>query len=215
MANAVIKAAISIAGTLASPSKMPCHSTSTPAEECITGSKLREIPGSVCFKCYAFERGNYRFTVVQDSLQRRLDGITHPGWVDAMVTLIETKHCPKSCGCDRGYFRWDDSGDIQSIEHLARICEIARRTPDVMHWLPTREYKMVEDYEGAIPSNLTIRLSAHMVDGQPPSGYGLPTSTVVSNASDKTCPAKEQGNKCLRCRDCWNPKVTNVAYPRH
>lgn len=188
---------------------MPCHSTSTPAQACIVGGRLRNVKGSVCFNCYAYDRGNYRFGNVKASLQKRLDGITHPDWVDAMVTLI------KQTG--ESFFRWHDSGDIQSSEHLANICKVATDTPNVQHWLPTKEYRIVADYrkDHTIPANLTIRLSAHMVDGAPPSGYGLPTSTVVRDAANKTCPAKEQGNQCLDCRACWSPNVANVAYPNH
>lgn len=199
--------AIERAGTFSKPGKMPCYSTSIPASECNVGSKLVSVPGSVCFGCYAL-KGNYRFGNVKSAMQRRLDGITHDEWVDAMVFLI----------IDTGddYFRWHDSGDIQSLQHLDRICQIARRTPNVRHWIPTREYAIVKQYRQAheIPENLVIRLSAHMVEHDPPSGYGLPTSTVTRNGK-RTCPAPDQGNKCLDCRACWDPKVSNVAYGYH
>jgi hypothetical protein len=203
-----IKYAESIAGTLSKPGKMPCHSTSTPASSCKTGSKLAEVPNSVCFGCYAL-KGNYRRGNVQDALQRRLNGITHPEWVDAMVTLINSK--------GEDYFRWHDSGDIQDTAHLAKICEVARRTPHVKHWIPTREYAIVKAYRKAhdIPENLVIRLSAHMIDSKPPTGYGLPTSTVTTNESHRTCNAPEQNGKCADCRMCWNPSIPNIAYGLH
>ena len=30
-----------------------------------------------------------------------------------------------------------------------------------------------------------------------------------------TCPARSQKNQCLECRQCWDPGVINVSYPRH
>lgn len=199
--------AIGTAGTLSKPGKMPCHAISIPASACSVGSKLVSVPDSVCFGCYAL-KGNYRFSNVKSAMQRRLDGITHDHWVDAMVFLID------DTGDD--YFRWHDSGDIQSLQHLDRICQVARRTPSVRHWIPTREYALVKEYRQSheIPKNLVIRLSAHMVDGEPPSGYGLPTSTVT-RTGQRTCPAPDQGNKCRDCRACWNPNVANVAYSYH
>ena len=37
------------------------------------------------------------------------------------------------------YFRWHDSGDVQDLDHLRRIYEVCKLTPDVQHWMPTRE----------------------------------------------------------------------------
>ena len=154
-----------IAGTLGRPSKMPGYSTSTSAMECKLGSLLRSVRGSVCEGCYAMG-ANYQYPSVKVAHARRLEGLRHPRWTDAMVTLIGARVDPKD-----PYFRWHDSGDLQGVLHLERICEVARRTPWVRHWLPTREKAMVKSFlraGGVIPGNLTIRLSAAMVDGDPP-----------------------------------------------
>ncbi len=156
--------AIKITGGLSNTSKMPCKSISLPAQNCHMGSKLVNLKGSVCEGCYAL-KGTYRFSVVKSALSRRLDNIYHPQWVEAMVFLIGKNK----------YFRWHDSGDIQSLMHLSNIMEVARLTPDCLHWLPTREYKMIEDYVesyGLIPKNMFVRLSAIMVDGNiPPTSW--------------------------------------------
>ena len=118
-----------------------------------------------------------------------------------------------------GFFRWFDSGDIQSLAHLKQIAQIAKNLPSIQFWLPTKEYGIVTEYlqENELPENLTIRLSGFMVDGPAPVGLanslGLVTSTVVSK--DFTCPASSQGNKCLSCRACWDKTVQNVAYKYH
>ena len=103
---------------------------------------------------------------VRNALQKRFNSINKPEWVEAMTIAIATKE--KS-----GFFRWHDSGDIQSVEHLRKICQIAINLPHIKFWLPTREYSFVTQYKkqfGDIPSNLTIRLSSLMINGNAPSG---------------------------------------------
>jgi len=193
-----------ITGGLSKPSKMPGFSYNLPATKCITGSKLVKIPGSVCSGCYAL-KGRYRFSNVKDAMQRRLDSINNPLWPQAMAAQI-LSHKPK-------FFRWHDSGDLQSLDHLKRIFEVCNLTPGIKHWLPTREATIIGCITpDQVPKNLIIRLSAHKVDGKAATFWPW-TSTVVT--SEKTCPAAEQGNKCLDCRACWNRDVKNVAYGKH
>jgi hypothetical protein len=86
--------------------------------------------------------------------------------------------------------------------------------------LPTREYGFVSEYvkrHGLFPKNLTVRLSAFMVNGPPPTGLakilGVKTSGVLKTGF--TCPAYRQGNQCLECRACWDKRVANVNYKAH
>lgn len=208
-----IKEAKEITGGLSNPSKMPGKAYSIPASRCKVGSKLAKVKGSVCFECYAL-KGMYRFGNVQKALEKRYQSLADVRWVNSMAWLISNQ--------SKDYFRWHDSGDIQSIDHLHKIVQVCKLTPGTKHWLPTREYKLVEDYikkHGALPSNLVIRLSAHKVDFAPPSKLanrlGVQTSSVVSNKDDYTCKAPNQENACKDCRLCWNPKVANVAYLKH
>jgi hypothetical protein len=85
---------------------------------------------------------------------------------------------PRYYVTNQNIFRWHDSGDIQSLKHLAKIFKVARLTPDVNHWLPTRE-AWVKPYVGRAPKNLVIRFSMPMVD-QPAAESWSHTSTVVS-----------------------------------
>ena len=118
------------------------------------------------------------------------------------------------------HFRWHDSGDLQDLEHLRKIVRVCLNLPRVKFWLPTREYQTVEAYRrmgNAIPANLCIRYSAHLVDGFPPIRYGLPTSGVHSGesailAAAHVCPAPKQNMKCGNCRACWDPSVKIVSY---
>lgn len=207
-----LQLAQSIVGGLSEPSKMPCHGFSIPAKRCKMGRKLRKVKGSICSICYAL-KGRYVFGVVQHALDRRFSKLSHPLWVKAMAFLIQ--HVEKS-----GFFRWHDSGDIQSLAHLRRIVAVCNLTPNVQHWLPTREYVLVSRYRrqhGQFPDNLTVRLSAYMIDGAGPvalaKSLGLTTSGVSREGF--TCPAYSQGNKCLDCRACWDKKIANVHYKAH
>lgn len=193
-------AAWALVGGLSQPSKMPCYAWGIPASLCNVGSALRSIRGSTCEKCYAL-KGHYSFGNVQNALWRRYCALYHPLWVDAMVRLI----------VGETWFRWFDSGDLQSFWHLEQIVKIAERLPDTQFWLPTREQDYVHRLE-TCPPNLIIRVSAAMVDGPPPTGFAL-TSTVVSQ--DATCPAKQQDNRCDACRACWDRTVKNVSYKLH
>ena len=194
-----------ITGGLSKPSKMPGYAYNLPTHACIVGTKLRAVPGSTCEFCYAHERGRYRFSNVKEALNRRLAAIHKPGWALNMAADINAR--------TSRYFRWHDSGDIQSIKHLLKIFHVCRMTPDVAHWLPTREAGLLSKIPAArVPANLTIRLSATKVDGPPPRSWAL-TSTVVTEG--RTCPAPDQGNECKSCRACWDQSIRNIAYGKH
>src|SRR5210317_1228253 len=155
-----IKELESTVGTLSKPSKMPCHGYSIPASRCKVGMKMRKVKGSVCFYCYAM-KGRYVFQSVKAAMEKRFQSLNNPNWAKVMTALIEKKE--KS-----GFFRWHDSGDLQSLEHLEDIAQIARNLPKISFWLPTREYNIVKQYlnkHESFPNNLTVRLSALMIDG--------------------------------------------------
>lgn len=205
-------------GGLSNPSKMPGYAYSLPAAECNVGTRLRAAEGSTCQHCYAFERGRYAFPTVQSALYRRLESITKPYWAQAMAELINRR-------AERvPYFRWHDSGDIQSSDHLERIVRVCELTAAVKHWMPTRENRLVLEYlkrEGAFPANLNVRMSAHMIGGTVPTfrGTALTVSTVSRGDQPPDgahrCPAPKQGNACAECRACWDPSVPIVDYHLH
>jgi hypothetical protein len=201
------KLAESITGSLGKPSKMPGLSYGISAKVCNIGSKLAKIPGSVCFECYAL-KANYQYPSVQQAHTKRANGLDSISWVDSMIKLIRKS--------GETYFRWHDSGDLQSFMHLLNIVKIAESLPSVSFWLPTKEKKLVYQYRetfGDFPANLCVRLSGAMVDGKAPD-YAGNTSTVVSTF-DFTCKAPTQNNKCGDCRDCWDRNIKNVSYRKH
>jgi len=196
------KEARKIVGGLSEPGKMPCFSINLPAWACKLGSILAKKFGTTCYGCYAL-KNRYVMPVQQAAMIRRLEALTNPLWVQAMTTLI-TGH---------KYFRWHDSGDLQSVTHFKNILEVAKATPDTQHWLPTREVKLMKLIDpDVIPKNLIIRISATKVNGPAPKWW--PWTSTVSTTT-KTCPAPDQGGKCKSCRSCWSRDISNVVYAKH
>ena len=196
------KEAWTLVGGLSKPSKMPGWSIGIPAKECKTGKKLRQIKNSVCEGCYAL-KGCYVFKVVQEAQYKRLEAIQHPDWVLAMATLINSKK--------PDVFRWHDSGDVQDVDHLEKIFEVCRLTPEKRHWMPTRE-AWIKDHMHKAPANLVVRFSSPMIDQGPVKSWAN-TSTVSTKS--RTCPAPDNNNECGSCRACWDPLVKNIEYGKH
>lgn len=204
--------ALEYVGGISNTTKMPCPSYGLSAHACITGSRLAKIEGSTCSDCYAF-KGMYAEwnTNVQSAHARRAATLYQPLWTDAMVFIIQRKKLQ--------YFRWHDSGDLQSFQHLLNIVRVAELCPGTSFWLPTREKKFVFQYQqafGDFPKNLIVRVSAAMMDAPPSAGFKN-TSTVHRNkkAFGFACMASKQDGKCLECRECWNPRRKNISYAHH
>ena len=191
--------------------KMPGYTYGLSAQRCRTGAKLVKIPGSTCSGCYAL-KANYFYPSVKIGHSRRLRSINNKTWTAAMIVLIN--HYEKN------NFRWHDSGDVQTVDHLRKICAVAAGTPAIKHWLPTREAGILKEFKrngGRIPSNLVIRLSATMVNGAP--GKSHQHSSTVHTAGvppiGEACNASKQGGQCLDCRACWNSDIRNISYEKH
>jgi len=203
------KEALLIVGGLSKPSKMPGFSLGLPAWECKTGSKLRKVAGSVCESCYAMKGCYTMYPEVKKAQYRRLEALTSEFWVDAMVKLITGQEV----------FRWHDAGDIQNMAHFKRIVKVAELTPDVKHWIPTKEKAIIKrflDSGKTFPNNLIVRVSGAMVNGKPLKSF--PYTSTVSSTDDHhghLCPAPTQGGECRSCRACWSKDVANVSYHQH
>jgi hypothetical protein len=207
-----LTAALDYIGGLSTTSKMPCPSYGLSAHACITGSRLAKIEGSVCSDCYALKGmyGDWN-TNVHHAHARRAESLYKPGWVDAMAFIINRRRLD--------YFRWHDSGDLQSFQHLLNIVAVAEKCPDTRFWLPTREKKIVFQYQqafGDFPKNLIVRVSATMMD-TPASPEFKNTSTVHKDKKPIgfSCMAAKQDGECRECRECWNPRRKNISYSHH
>jgi hypothetical protein len=218
-----------IAGSLGEPSKMPGPSYGLDAFVCQKGSELAAVAGSSCEHCYARRNFYKYYWPAIKARHHRQAAIHHPEWAEAMIAVLEDYL--KDPAAER-VFRWHDSGDLHSADHLANICAVAEATPALRHWLPTREYGHVATFRargGVIPPNLTVRLSAHYVGRVaevPLDLADLPTSTIHDPAGQPvavsgrrndsvSCRAFSRENHCGPCRACWDSRVRNVSYPQH
>jgi hypothetical protein len=217
-----LKAAQEITGKLSNRnSKMPGSTFAISAKHCGVGGKLVNVKGSVCDRCYAIKLQKLRPSVDK-------------GWTDnylAATRMIATSPDKWAAGAafqinrmakksGEMFHRWFDSGDLASVDMLGAICKAAELTPDISHWLPTREAKIVKDFRaagGVVPANLIIRISSTMIGDKPISGHAN-TSTVHRKGDTPAghiCPASKQGGNCGACRACWTHTVANVSYPLH
>jgi hypothetical protein len=217
-----LKQAKEIAGPISWASKMPGTGYAHSATACITGSKLAKIPGTPCHNCYAitlqklrpsvdkgWKANTERWNAAQKSKK------TLEAWIEAMVYQIVRYNTD-------GYHRWFVSGDLQSLEMLEAIVEVADRTPNIKHWLPTQEREIVETYRtkhNYWPDNLILRMSASKIDGAIPRGEknvsSVFTKSVGVPSGATECLAHTRQNTCGPCRACWDTNVKHIAYPKH
>jgi hypothetical protein len=123
---------------------------SKPSKMKITGKKVGcwslgariSCPGSVnpdgsivdvCKSCYA-TKGMYRFPVVKNARKINKADYMEEDWVERMVAEVSKYD----------YFRWFDSGDIETTVLAAKIAAVIVDTPTTNHWLPTRSDKIPE-----------------------------------------------------------------------
>ena len=102
-------------------------SWSLPAGISCPGSK--DAP--VCGSCYA-KKGMYRFPSVKNVREYNREDYHKDDWVDRMVKEVSKYD----------YFRWFDSGDVETPKLASRIRDIIHATPSTHHWLPTRSDKI-------------------------------------------------------------------------
>lgn len=222
MTYSTLKSAMTDAGKISlGNGKMPGSTFAVSATKCKVGSKLATIKDSTCSRCYALKLEKLRPSVHSGWLANyekatRLIASNPSQWVAACVFQIKRAFLKSG----EPFHRWFDSGDLDSVNMLRAICDVAIATPDISHWLPTRESAIVKAYKaqgGTIPGNLVIRVSSTMIGDAPITGHAN-TSTVHRKKAPHVghaCPASTQGNNCGECRACWNPAFQNISYPLH
>jgi hypothetical protein len=132
------------------------------------------------------------------------------------------------------FFRWHDSGDVFCEEYLHMILAVCRATPDTKHWIPTREYSMVERVRmrGIVPDNVCFRYSgdytwksvppmdvspsshAMVINNMNAENWAIATESIAKEGG-LLCQAKRRQHKCGSCRACWDPNIKHVVYPVH
>ena len=226
-------------------SKMPGTTFATDPWQCGVGSKMRDVLGSICSSCYAIKLTKIRPSVAlgyerNEAELRKVSLWTsaqRAEWVRAMAHQI-LEHSAKLGTKEH---RWFDAGDLASADMLELLVEVARATPNIKHWIPTRELKHVRNWlkgslanstnsvrqgvtlNDALPPNMVVRISSTQVDDKPRTGTSR-TESVVCNTSTVhkhsepvgfVCGAYTRGGQCGDCRACWDRDVANVSYPLH
>jgi len=196
---------------LSNVSKMPGKSISLSAFDCQTGEKLSKIAGSVCHDCYA-RKGMYRMPNVINKMKERKEFFDSIDFVPRMVALLNKTRSE--------YFRWFDSGDVQSVRMALNILDVVEATPNKRHWIPTKEraiwLEAIKQYGRKLPDNVVIRYSATMVDQAPPKSWQHSSAVIKTiDAIGHECPAPKQQGKCGDCRACWDTNVKTVSYHKH
>ena len=210
-------------GGISNTTKMPCLSFNLSAFFCNVGGKLVNVKNSVCNGCYAMKGfyGMYKKQHTQNHFRKMNKFNNTQLWIDSFVNYF-INHYKTTSKIDGKYFRWFDSGDIQSYRMLLAIVEICRKTPHIKHWIPTKEYSLIRRYIKEFkefPSNMCVRVSSPMMDSIM-RGFNN-TSSVSKNSESiatryhKICNAAEQNNECKECRLCWDTSIKNITYKYH
>jgi hypothetical protein len=200
-------------GGISQTSKMPCGSWSLSAFWCNNGGKLNKIKNSSCYGCYAL-KGNYiRYKDhMLKSYDKKLNAYNSNTklFIESFIEYLN--RFEKS-----GYFRWFDSGDLQSYKMLLSIVKIAKNTPNTKHWLPTKEYQLINRYKKEFkdfPVNLCVRVSAPMLDTKLKRFDN--TSSIKKDSNLKVnCNSFKNNGKCLDCRLCWDKSIKDITYKYH
>lgn len=183
---------------------MPCPSWGISAKLCRLGRALRAIPNTTCSKCYGM-KGHYPCPSVRTAHDRRIEGLSDSRWVDAMAYLINAH-------CDR-HFRWFDVGDVQDATHLMKIFGVCLLTPQIQHWMPTQERKLVRDHAAYVPDNLCIRVSSIFIDlPHPVNGFPISFVTKEMDKLPKEVQCQAIEGMCGPCRKCWDKNEPKIGY---
>lgn len=209
-------------GILSEPSKMPCKSFSLPAVRSCPSAVFGE--NTICGSCYA-RKGFYVWPVVQKALEARfywaIQACLVPSlgdqFVDLLVLAIRNEAGRQyKRGETQAVFRVHDSGDLFSPQYAELWYRICFLCPNVKFWFPTRQWNTKNTFMiltlqklDSLP-NVAVRPSALHFEDSVPCVDGLSAGTTAS-VFNYNCPASEQDNKCLSCRQCWT-KTIPISY---
>jgi len=215
---------------LSQTSKMKINNKKVASWSLNAGTSCPGAKGAeVCESCYA-KKGMYRFPVVKDARSYNQQDYHKPDWVDRMVAKVSKLD----------YFRWFDSGDIESLELAKKMFKVIDKTRQTKHWLPTRSDKVAtirrvmfnidtkSITEEQLPfrelPNVAVRLSADNVGLSKPERDGVNAFVIrqedLAEAQRRNiyiCPVTLPGStqfSCDWCTKCYE-KDGDVAYCLH
>jgi hypothetical protein len=227
MKKLTLKAAKQFGVVTKGNSKIHGSTFSTDPKRCHVGSKLVNVVGSTCNKCYALKLAKVYPTAAKswvdnlDLFRTAVDNDQLLEWCEAIALQIGniSKNKAKNKTSGAMFHRWFTAGDLDSVDMLRAFVKVAEMLPHIKFWLPTREKAIVRQYQaalGVVPSNMVIRVSSAMV-GAIPAVIGN-TSTVHKKnhlGYGFNCPAQRRGGNCGDCSRCWSKRTANVSYELH
>jgi len=169
----------------------------------------------VCKGCYA-KKGSYHYPSVKAVRAHNREDYHRDDWVSDMVTEINKSY---------SYFRWFDSGDVESVELANKIYEVVKQTPETKHWLPTRTDKIPKINSVLVKiselPNVSVRRSADNYgfkkERQGVNSYVIHKEDLqeAENRGVYVCPvtANKERKSCDDCTMCYTAQA--VAYLLH
>jgi hypothetical protein len=191
--------------------KMPC--ASTPSSN-VSDCPARRL-GLCSMPCYG-RGGMYHFPAAKALRDHNraviADCLTLPA--SEAIPAIARAYAP-TVGKRATLHRLHDTGDVDSLEHLLGLIQLAKQRPTVGFWLPTHRSDLLPLVSPAgMPNNMLVRLSARGIGDMAPLSIWPWTSVSFNRghapADAFVCP----GNcKDFNCRACWDRDVPVIGYP--
>ena len=189
-----------MAGMPAITSSMLCN------EYC---ERLREIPGTVCEKCYTLKYLQSRPSV-DKCYRENTELLTKSVIPIHQLPFINAAMC-----------RLESFGDIINATHLQNYINLIKKNSHCIFSLFTKNYTVVFDYfkTHKQPKNLSIVISSLLLNQ--PFDINCLTETKLTNVKIFTvytkAYAKDKGvvincgkNRCIDCRRCYKPNKTPI-----
>ena len=198
---------------LSKNSKMPAYTLAIPAREtCPRGDKLAQIEGTVCHGCYAM-KGHDAMAPAKNAKARRL-AIINLALESSPIKALWLKAFTVAMAKET-YFRWHSAGDIFSKEYADLMTMACLATPQVKHWVPTRESRNAANLMTA--PNVVVRVSDDMVNQDTNKHVGTTSGVHTGQAPARgvNCPASQNKGSCGACRQCWDATVKHISYHLH
>tara|TARA_R110000824_G_scaffold214839_2_gene401086 strand:+ start:3798 stop:4892 length:1095 start_codon:yes stop_codon:yes gene_type:complete len=160
--------------------KMPGPGSAIPTHFCRKGGKLRQGSETTCSDCNVHQRGNFAHKDAREKMYRQYRNLGEDTDRFASAASFLMPHHAKRHASPlldmKPNFRHHVSGDIQNVDHLRMINELARYNPDIQHWLPTLERqdvaRFMRDGDESLAPNLRMSISAPYKN-QTPEDYEL------------------------------------------
>lgn len=215
--------------------KMPGPGSAIPTHFCRRGGVLRQGSEKTCSDCNVHMRGNFAFKDAREKMYRAYRNLGDTERFASAASFLMPHHARRHASALMGgkpLFRHHVSGDIQNVDHLRMINELARFDPSIYHWLPTLERQDVARFMGGgeiLAPNLRISLSAEdkkdtpeqyelaSLLNYPQLGHpNIEFSGVGYGKPESFCPGKCLDEECNECfvpsgldnrNKVWMPKL--------